>query len=148
MIRTVIFSSFALLATAALTSPASALTMKECSVKYQAAKADGSAKDMKWNDFRAKNCGTDAAAEDAVDEKAIASTSEKEPAKATMKAPKSVMFPKAVDKKYSSETPGKQRLHTCVDSYRANKEKGTLGDLKWIQKGGGYWSLCNTALKS
>ncbi|MCD1266721.1 hypothetical protein GR158_23500 [Shinella sp. AETb1-6] len=148
MIRTVIFSSFALLATVALTSPASALTMKECSTKYQAAKADGSAKGMKWNDFRAKNCGTDAAAEDAADEKDIAATPDKEPAKSTKKAPKSVVFPKAVDKKYSSETPGKQRLHTCVDSYRANKDNGTLGDLKWIQKGGGYWSLCNTALKS
>lgn len=148
MIRTVLFSSLALLATAALTSPASALTMKECSVKYQAAKTDGSAKGMKWNDFRAKNCGTDAAAEDAADEKDIASTPDKEPAKATTKAAKSVMFPKAVDKKYASETPGKARLHTCVDSYRSNKDNGTLGDLKWIQKGGGYWSLCNTALKS
>lgn len=148
MIRTVLFSSLALIATAALTSPASALTMKECSVKYQAAKTDGSAKGMKWNDFRAKNCGTDAAAEDAADEKDIASTPDKEPAKATTKAAKSVMFPKAVDKKYASETPGKARLHTCVDSYRSNKDNGTLGDLKWIQKGGGYWSLCNTALKS
>ncbi|MCY1740931.1 hypothetical protein [Ensifer sp. SL37] len=148
MIRTVLISSFALFATAALTSPASALSMKECSVKYQAAKADGSANGMKWNDFRAKNCGSDAAAEDAADENDIAATPDKEPAKSTKKASKSVVFPKAVDKKYSSETPGKARLHTCVDSYRANKDNGTLGDLKWIQKGGGYWSLCNTALKS
>ena len=40
----------ALFATLAFTAPASALTMKECSVKYKAAKADGSAKDVKWND--------------------------------------------------------------------------------------------------
>ncbi|MDP9733632.1 UNVERIFIED_ORG: hypothetical protein QE448_003707 [Rhizobium sp. SORGH_AS285] len=38
--RVVILSSFALLASAAFVSPAAALTMKECSVKYQAAKAD------------------------------------------------------------------------------------------------------------
>ncbi|MCZ7447572.1 hypothetical protein O8B93_08255 [Agrobacterium rhizogenes] len=146
--RVVILSSFALLASAAFVSPASALTMKECSVKYQAAKADGSAKDVKWNDYRAKFCGSDAAAEDAADDKQVAATTDKEPEKATIKAPKGVAFPSAVDKKYSSETPGKARLKTCVDSYHKNKNDGTLGDLKWIQKGGGYWSLCNTALKS
>lgn len=129
-------------------SPASALTMKECSAKYQTAKADGSAKDMKWNDFRAKFCGADAAAEDAADDKAVAATTDKEPEKPTVKAPKGVTMPKAIDKKYASETPGKGRLHTCVDSYHANKDAGTLNNLKWIQKGGGYWSLCNTALKA
>jgi hypothetical protein len=146
--RTIILASFALLASAAFVAPASALTMKECSVKYQAAKADGSAKDVKWNDYRAKFCGADAAAEDAADDKEVAATTEKEPAKATTKAPKSVVFPNAIDKKYSSETPAKARLKTCVDTYHKNKDDGTLGDLKWIQKGGGYWSLCNTALKS
>lgn len=50
-----------------MSSPAHALTMKECSTKYQA-KADGSAKDVKWNDFRAKFCGADAAAADKADE--------------------------------------------------------------------------------
>ncbi len=139
----------ALFATLAYAAPASALTMKECSVKYQAAKADGSAKDVKWNDFRAKFCGAEAAAADAADEKDITATPDnKEPAKPSMKAPKGVTFPKAVDKKYASETPGKGRLHTCVDSYRANKEAGTLNDLKWIQKGGGYWSLCTAAIKA
>ena len=138
----------ALIAAFAFSSPASALSMKECSTKYQAAKADGSAKDMKWNDFRAKFCGADAAAADKADEEDIAKTMpDKEPEKSTMKAPKGVTFPKAVDKKYATETPGKQRLHTCVDAYHAAKDAGSLGDLKWIQKGGGYWSLCNTALK-
>jgi hypothetical protein len=139
-----------LLAALAMSSPASALTMKECSTKFQAAKADGSAKDMKWNDFRAKNCGAEAAAADKADEEDVAKTSDKEPAKAAANvvAPQGVTFPKAVDKKYATETPAKQRLHTCSDSYRANKESGTLAGLKWIQKGGGYWSLCNTALKA
>lgn len=137
-----------LMASFALSSPASALTMKECSTKYQAAKADGSAKDMKWNDFRAKNCGAEAAAADAADEKDIAATPAKEPDKPMMAAPKGVTFPKAVDKKYASETPAKARMKTCVDSYHANKDAGTLNDLKWIQKGGGYWSLCSSALKA
>lgn len=131
-----------------MSSPAHALTMKECSTKYQAAKADGSAKDVKWNDFRAKFCGADAAAADKADEADVTATSEKEPAKPTTAAPKSVKFPKAIDKRYSSETAGKARLHTCVDAYHAAKDAGTLGDLKWIQKGGGYWSLCNTSIKA
>ncbi|TWF50369.1 hypothetical protein [Neorhizobium alkalisoli] len=146
--RLVFLASFALLSSVAFISPASALTMKECSTKYQAAKADGSAKDMKWNDFRAKNCGSEAAAEDAADDKDVAATTEKEPEKASIAAPKGVSFPKAIDKKYAAETPAKGRLKTCVDSYHQNKDAGTLKDLKWIQKGGGYWSLCNTALKS
>ncbi|MDR6759226.1 hypothetical protein J2Y48_004542 [Mycoplana sp. BE70] len=147
MYRIVLLSSFALLAATTFAPPASALTMKECSTKYQAAKTDGSAKNMKWNDYRAKFCGADAAAEDAADDKAVAATSDKEPAKATMKAPKGVVFPKSIDMKYASEPPSKGRLHTCVDSYHKNKDDGTLGDLKWIQKGGGFWSLCNTSLK-
>lgn len=144
---TVAAAAGTLLAALALSSPASALTMKECSTKYQAAKADGSAKDVKWNDFRAKFCGAEAAAADKEDEDDIVKTTEKEPEKPTTKAAKSVTFPKAVDKKYASETPAKGRLKTCVDVYRVNKDNGTLGELKWIQKGGGYWSLCNTALK-
>ncbi|MBX5212292.1 hypothetical protein HJB83_32210 [Rhizobium sp. NZLR11] len=137
-----------LLAAFVLSSPAHALTMKECSTKYQAAKADGSAANVKWNDFRAKFCGADAAADDKADEADVAKTTDKEPAKPTTMAPKSVKFPKAVDKKYSSETPAKGRLHTCVDAYHAAKDAGSLGDLKWIQKGGGYWSLCNTSIKA
>jgi len=146
--RITLAAAGALLASVAFTTPASALTMKECSTKYQAAKADGSAKDTKWNDFRAKFCGSDAAAEDAADDKTVAATDDKEPEKPATKAPKGVSFPKAVDKKYASETPAKGRLKTCVDSYHANKDAGTLNDLKWIQKGGGYWSLCSAALKA
>ncbi|MBB4191797.1 hypothetical protein GGE45_001473 [Rhizobium aethiopicum] len=137
-----------LIAAFIMSSPAHALTMKECSTKYQAAKADGSAKDMKWNDFRAKFCGADAAAADKEDEADVAKTTDKEPEKPTAAAPKSVKFPKAIDKRYSSEPPAKGRLHTCVDAYHAAKDAGTLGDLKWIQKGGGYWSLCNTSIKA
>jgi hypothetical protein len=146
--KLILAATGALLAALAFSSPANALSMKECSTKFQAAKADGSAKDMKWNDFRAKFCGADAAAADKADEADIAATPEKEPAAPTAKAPKGVSFPKAVDKKYASETPAKGRLHTCVDAYHVNKDAGSLNGLKWIQKGGGYWSLCNTKLKS
>ena len=38
-------------------------------------------------------------------------------------------------------------MHTCLDQYRANKASGGNGDLKWIEKGGGYYSQCNKRLK-
>ena len=71
----------------------------------------------------------------------------KEPPKATMKAPAGVSFPSAVSPKYSTETAGKARFHTCVDAYNDNKAKNSLNGVKWIEKGGGYYSLCNTKLK-
>ena len=57
------------------------------------------------------------------------------------------VFPNAVDPKYAKESEGKQRMHTCVDQYNANKTTGGNGGLKWIQKGGGYYSECTRKLK-
>jgi len=57
------------------------------------------------------------------------------------------VFPSAVDPKYSKETTGKARMHTCVDQYNANKATNANGGLKWIQKGGGYYSECTKKLK-
>ena len=57
------------------------------------------------------------------------------------------VFPSAVSPKYSSESPGKARMHTCLDQYRANKTSSGNGGLKWIEKGGGYYSECNKRLK-
>jgi len=58
-----------------------------------------------------------------------------------------VVFPSAISPKYSKESAGRARLHTCRDQYRANKSTGGNGGLKWIQKGGGYWSQCDKHLK-
>ena len=55
--------------------------------------------------------------------------------------------PSAVDPKYAKETAGKARMHTCVDQYNANKAANANGGMKWIQKGGGYYSECNKKLK-
>jgi hypothetical protein len=46
--------------------PAGALTMKECSAKYQAAKTSGALGGQSWSDFRKTQCGTNAAATPAV----------------------------------------------------------------------------------
>src|SRR5262244_1913542 len=94
--------------------PAQALTMKECSAKYQAAKSAGT------------------------------------PAPTPATAPKATgnaVFPTALSPKYSGESAGKARMHTCLDQYNANKVANANGGLKWIQKGGGYYSECNKQLK-
>ena len=57
-------------------------------------------------------------------------------------------FPSAIAPKYATETAGKARMHTCVDQYNANKASNANGGLKWIEKGGGYYSECNKRLKS
>jgi hypothetical protein len=59
-----------------------------------------------------------------------------------------VVFPSAVSPQYANERPFRARLHTCRDQYRANKATAGNGGLRWIQKGGGYWSQCNKRLKA
>ena len=123
------------------------LTMAECSAKYQAAKNNGSLNGMKWNDFRKTSCGAGAADDDSVPSIDEANYSG-DPETPTVKAPRGVKFPTGISKKYSDESAGKARMHTCLDQYYANKDAGSLGGLRWIQKGGGYYSLCNARLKS
>lgn len=139
------------------TAPAQALTTQECSAKYQAAKKDGTLGTMKWNDFRKAQCGADATPAAAPTAAAPAAPAEpkaaakKEAAPAAAPAPTMPMgnavFPNAVDPKYAKETAGKARLHTCVDQYNANKATNANGGMKWIEKGGGYYSECNKKLK-
>ena len=152
-------SGFAALA---VTSPAQALTTQECSAKYQAAKAAGTLGGQKWNDFRKAQCGADATAAPAAAPaaapgapaapaapKAAEAKAKKEAAPAAAPAAPAgpAMFPSAVDPKYSKESAGKARMHTCVDQYNANKTTNGNGGLKWIQKGGGYYSECTKKLK-
>ena len=59
----------------------------------------------------------------------------------------SPVFPSAVDSKYASQKAGDARMHTCLDQYHANKAANGNGGLKWIQKGGGYYSECSKKLK-
>jgi hypothetical protein len=58
------------------------------------------------------------------------------------------IFPTKLSSKYASEKPGEARLHTCLDQYHANKSANGNGNLKWIQKGGGYYSTCSKKLKA
>ena len=132
---------------------AQALTMTECSAKYKAAKDAGSLNGMKWNDFRKAQCGADAtpvAAPAAVPPPppvAEAKLKAAAPAAAPAFPSGPANFPIAINPKYAQESAGKARMHTCVDQYNANKETNGNGGLKWIQKGGGYYSECNKRLK-
>ena len=131
----VALSGFAALA---LSAPAQALTSQECSAKYQAAKTAGTLNGMKWNDFRKAQCGADATP---------AAAPAAAPAAPAPAATGNAVFPSAVDPKYSSLSAGKQRFKTCDDQYNANKATNANGGMKWIQKGGGYYSECNKRLK-
>jgi hypothetical protein len=130
-------------------APAQALTSQECSAKYQAAKKDGSLGTQKWNDFRKAQCGADATPAAAAPAPAPAKEAKKDAAPAAAPAAPSgpAVFPNAVNPKYSKESEGKARMHTCVDQYNANKAGNANGGLKWIQKGGGYYSECTKKLK-
>jgi hypothetical protein len=153
----VALAGFAAFAAAA---PAQALTMQECSAKYKAAKDGGSLNGQKWNDFRKAECGTEAAATPAAAPAAPAApAAEAKPKKEMAKeaapaaptlapmATGNAVFPNALDPKYAKESAGKARMHTCVDQYNLNKAGTGNGGLKWIEKGGGYYSECNKRLK-
>jgi hypothetical protein len=142
----------------AASAPAQALSNQECSAKYQAAKTAGTLNGQKWNDFRKAQCAADAtpAAAPAAPPPVAAAPAPAAPKEAKKEAAPAAapampsgpaVFPTAVDPKYSKETAGKQRFKTCDDQYNANKATGGNGGLKWIQKGGGYYSECNKKLK-
>jgi hypothetical protein len=160
--RYVALCASAVLAAVALQgTSAHALTMAECSAKYKAAKEGNTLNGMKWNDFRKAQCGSDATAAPttasapaAAPAAAPASAPKPAPAPKTASAPApapvatgNATFPSAVNSKYSTLPEGKQRMETCLDQYKANKANNGNGGMKWIQKGGGYYSECNKHLK-
>ena len=126
LIRMSAITSVAALAAGLLalfTPPAEALTMKECSAKYQAAKTSGTLGGQSWNDFRKTQCGANAAATPAAATPAATPAA----APAAPRAPGNAVFPTAVSPKYTNESVGKARMHTCLDQYNANKATNANG---------------------
>ena len=133
---------------------------QECSAKYQAAKAANTLNGQTYNEFY-KKCAAEAKANPpAVTPAAPPATPVAAPAKPAVTppevttaappapaAPGAPVFPSAVSPKYAKESPGVARRKTCDDQYRANKATNSNGGLKWIEKGGGYYSECNKRLK-
>jgi hypothetical protein len=139
--------------------PSAAQTVrKDCSAKYQAAKAAGTLNGQAWPQFYSQ-CAAEAkagapeappAAKPAAAPPLPAANPLKPapaPAAAAPAAVGAAVFPSAVSAAYASEKPGKARMKTCLDQYNANKATAANGGLKWIQKGGGYYSQCNARLK-
>ena len=135
MTRYVAICTGALLGVVALGSTsAQALTMKECSAKYKAAQSSGGLNGMTWQQYRKANCGPGASP--------LATA----PAGAGSAAlSPGATFPQAISPKYTNESAGKARMHTCLDQYRANKAAG-INQLRWTKAGGGYYSECNKRL--
>jgi len=133
--------------------------MKQCADKWQAAKAANTTGGLTYLQFsskcRAELKGEPAAAPAAAPAPAPAPTTAAKPAApakpAAAPAPAApsgpAVFPTAVSPAYKNESPGKAIMHTCLDQYKANKATNGNGGLKWIQKGGGYYSQCNAKLK-
>ncbi|WP_026608275.1 hypothetical protein [Methylocapsa acidiphila] len=143
----------------AFPGPVSAQTVRQdCSAKYQAAKTAGTLGDQTWQQFYSQ-CAAEAKGTAAPTTAAPATAPAPAPTPAApaanplkpaapAAAPSTAVFPTAISPTYAKELPGKARQKTCLDQYKANKATNSNGGLKWIQKGGGYYSECNKRLKS
>lgn len=162
----------AVLATGLASVPAHAMTAKECHAAFQSAKKGGTLNGQSYKAFKAASCGSETAeaapattaapatAATAPTTTAPVTTGKANPPDSSVAGTKApiasksapvtsgnVVFPTAVSSQFSSLSAGKARMKTCVAQYNANKANGGNGSLKWIQKGGGYWSQCNSRLK-
>jgi hypothetical protein len=135
--------------------------LKTCNDEWASMKAAGTVGDKKYADFR-KECLARTAATPSTEEPATPGATAAAPSAAKpAPAPKTAtpakpaapaaageaVFPTAVSPKYSKESAGRARMHTCLDQYNENKASNGNGGLNWIQKGGGYYSECNKRLK-
>ncbi|RVA88152.1 hypothetical protein EN910_28235, partial [Mesorhizobium sp. M7A.F.Ca.CA.004.01.1.1] len=102
-------------ATLFLAAPANALTMAECSTKYNAAKDAGTLAGATWNQFRKAQCGTDAAATTDAKPADTTKAAETKPAKAAKAAA-------AADDSTAKGLTAKE----CSTKYQAAKAAGTL----------------------
>jgi hypothetical protein len=136
-------------------APASAQNrMKTCNDEWNAMKTAGTVGDKKYADFRKECLARTAAPAGAAPAPAPTAATPPKPAAAAKPAAPAepaaagaAVFPSAVSSKYSTESAGKARMHTCLDQYNENKAGNGNAGLHWIQKGGGYYSQCNAKLK-
>lgn len=141
-------------ATALSLPSAHAMTVKECHEKFKEAKTANTLKGQSFKEFKASSCDVAttpaSAAPKAATPTTPASAEAPKPAKsvaATEVAPSNATLPSAVAPQYAKLSAGKARMQTCLDQYNANKASNANGGLKWIEKGGGYYSVCNKRLK-
>ena len=58
-----------------------------------------------------------------------------------------IVFPSAVNPKYSKMSAGKAIRKTCFDQYSENKAHNANGGLHFVQEGGSYLTKCHKHLK-
>ena len=103
-----------------LAQPASALTMAECSTKYNAAKDAGTLAGQTWNQFRKAQCGTDASA----------ATDTTKPAQKAKANADDTSKPAKKAAAASDDAKG-LTAKECSAKYQAAKAAGTLNGMKW-----------------
>lgn len=159
------FSRFAITAVVALSgfgiaASAQAMTAQECYNNFRAEKKVGNVGGMDYTSFKASKCDITTAKSTTKKDKSAAQTATATPAVQqpvpatttpttgpTSAAQGNAVFPTGVAAQYASLKPGRARMQTCLDQYRVNKSSNRNGGLRWIQKGGGYYSECNKRLK-
>jgi hypothetical protein len=124
-------------------------SMKACGEKWQAAKAANATNGATWSKFLVECRAAGTAATATTTAAAAKPASDKPPVEKTATATKAgtPVFPAAVSAKFAELGAGRARQKTCSEQYQANKANGGNGGLRWLEKGGGYWSLCNKKLK-
>jgi hypothetical protein len=126
-------------------------SMKACGEKWQAAKAANATNGATWSKFlvECRAAGTTAPASTTAATLAAKPALEKPAVEKTATATKAgtPVFPAAVSAKFAELGVGRARQKTCSEQYQANKASGGNAGLRWLEKGGGYWSLCNKKLK-
>lgn len=115
------------------------LSFKECGAQYQAAKKSGALEGRKWAAYRKEVCR-------------IATPANRAPLSLRSEATSAetvgrLAFPASLASEFSAAKPWEARMRTCLKGYHAAKKAGALYGIKWVQKGGGYYSLCAARLR-
>lgn len=125
--------------------------MKVCGDKWRAVREAEAPKGVTWPQFLSRCRAGQAAARGSAGGASAASSAGAPKSKDQVKAPvtsvAAPVFPSAVSARHASERPALARQRTCADQFKANKATGGNAGLKWIERGGGYWSRCNAHLK-
>ena len=137
----------------AATAPAQALTTQECSAKYQAAKTAGTLAGQKWNDFRKAQCADAAAAPAAAPLLRRRWRPSPLPRRKLrpQPPPRRRQDPQCSHPPWMQNTPRKPParpgcIPASINTTPTRTSNGN-GGMKWIEKGGGYYSECNKKLK-
>lgn len=131
-------------------------TMKACGDKWRAVREVESQKGVSWPQYLASCRAQMAEAASAVPSRENAAEGARRPVAGDLSGERrqrasrsdaGPVFPREVAAKHASERPALARQRTCSDQFKANKASDANAGLRWIERGGGYWSKCNAHLK-